>query len=60
MKKLALLLLLTILISACGKSEKEVNMISESSYNNGYYDALDCVKRKGGNAKSAAQACENE
>ena len=44
----------------CGKSDEEVNRISEYSYNSGYYDALDCVKRKGGSAVSAAKSCENE
>jgi major membrane immunogen (membrane-anchored lipoprotein) len=51
---------LFVLLSACSKSDKEVNRLREESYNNGYYDALDCVKRKGGSANSAADACENE
>ena len=51
---------LLTLLSACGKSDQEVNRISEESYNEGYYDALDCVKRKGGAANSAAKACEYE
>jgi hypothetical protein len=48
------------LITACGKSDTEIDRISEQSYNQGYYDALDCVSRKGGSAESAAKSCENE
>jgi hypothetical protein len=29
----------------------------EESYEEGYYDALDCVKRKGGSASSAVAQC---
>ena len=48
------------LINACGESDTEIYRISEESYNQGYYDALDCVSRKGGSAESAAKSCENE
>ena len=48
------------LINACGESGTETYRISEESYNQGYYDALDCVSRKGGSAVSAAKSCENE
>ena len=50
---------LLILLNGC-KSEKDVNILTEDAYNQGYYDAIDCVKRKGGSARSAADACENE
>lgn len=50
---------LLILLNGC-KSEKEINSLREEAYNQGYYDALDCVKRKGGSANSAVDACENE
>lgn len=37
-----------------GHSENDL----EESYNAGWYDAIDCVKRKGGGAESAAEGCE--
>ncbi len=49
-----------LILSGCGRSEEEVNILVEDSYNQGYYDALDCVKRKGGAAYSAANDCEDE
>ena len=50
---------LLIFLNGC-KSEKDVNILREDAYNQGYYDAIDCDKRKGGSASSAADACENE
>lgn len=41
-------------------SEEEVNIRLEDSYNQGWWDALDCVKRKGGLARNAADDCQNE
>jgi len=35
-------------------------MLIEESYNEGYFDALDCVERKGGSAYNAANDCEDE
>lgn len=59
--KIVVILLIGIiaLLNGC-TSEQEINRLREESYNNGYYDALDCVKRKGGSAISAADECENE
>jgi len=50
---LILLVFLTSL-SGCGKSDVEL----EDSYYEGYWDAIDCVKRKGGSATSAAENCD--
>jgi len=60
---LLLLLSLTTTINGCGPSEEEQEkqaILLEDAYNRGYYDALDCVKRKGGSAYSAADDCEDE
>lgn len=51
---------LTATISGCGPSEEEQSILLEDAYNQGYYDALDCVKHKGGSAHSAANDCEDE
>jgi len=55
-----LLLVITVAIHGCGKSEEEVNILLEDTYNEGWWDALDCVKRKGGSAHAAADECEDE
>lgn len=55
-----ILLILTAALYGCGKSEKEVNYLMEDTYNEGYWDALDCVKRKGGSAREAADDCKDE
>lgn len=54
-----LIICLFLFLNGC-KSDEEVNSLREDAYNQGYYDALDCVKRKGGSANSAADDCENE
>jgi len=46
--------------SACGSSENDISILVEDSYNEGYLDALDCVKDKGGSAYNAAEDCEDE
>jgi len=45
-------------LNGCGKSDEEVNILLEDSYNQGLWDALDCVKREGGSAQDAADNCE--
>ncbi len=55
---LFLLLLITAALQGCWKSEEEVNILLEDTYNQGWWDALDCVKRKGGSAHAAAEDCE--
>lgn len=55
-----LLLGIAAALHGCGKSEKEVNILLEDTYNQGWWDALDCVKRKGGSAWVAADDCEDE
>lgn len=61
--KIATICLISIsfftLLGGC-KSEDEVRRLREQAYNQGYYDAIDCIKRKGGSASSAASTCENE
>jgi hypothetical protein len=51
---------LILALSGCERSEEEEAILLEDTYNQGYFDALDCVKRKGGSAYSAASDCENE
>lgn len=55
-----LLLIVAALPYGCGKSENEVDILVEDSYNQGYWDALECVKREGGSAYAAADDCEDE
>jgi hypothetical protein len=55
-----LFLCLFVGLSGCWRSEEEVDMLTEDSYNQGWYDALDCVKKKGGSAYDAAEDCEDE
>ena len=59
---LTIFLFLTIAVTlcGCGKSEEDMNILLEDTYNEGYWDALDCVKRKGGSARNAADDCEDE
>ena len=52
--------ILAIALSGCGRSEDEESILLEDTYNEGYLDALDCVKRKGGSAHGAARDCEDE
>ncbi len=60
--KIFVFILLSIVatLQGCGKSDEEVNILLEDTYNQGWWDALDCVKRKGGSARSAADDCEDE
>lgn len=46
-------------LHGCGKSEEELNILMDT-YDQGWWDALDCVKRKGGSAWAAAKDCEDE
>ena len=57
---LFLLMAIMLVLHGCGKSEEEVNILLEDTYNQGWWDALDCVKRKGGSAHAAAGDCEDE
>jgi len=51
---------LTVSLSGCGRSDRDEAILLEDTYNEGYFAALDCVKRKGGSANSAARDCEYE
>ncbi len=51
---LFLLLLITAALQGCSKSEEEL----EEMYYAGWWDALNCVKRKGGSADDAAEECK--
>jgi len=55
-----LLLVIATGLHGCGKSEEEVNILLEDTYNQGWWDALECVERKGGSATAAADDCEDE
>lgn len=58
---ISIVLSITILFISSGcKTDDEVRNLREQAYNKGYYDAIDCVKRKGGAASRAADICENE
>jgi len=57
---LFILLIITAALSGCGKSENEVNILLEDTYNQGWWDAIECVKSKGGSAHAAADECEDE
>ena len=48
------------LISGCGKSDKEINILVEDSYNQGWWDGMDCVRSTGGSARYAANYCEDK
>lgn len=58
--RIFLFLSLLVLLTGCGKSEDETAILLEDTYNQGWFDALDCVKRKGGSAYRAADDCEDE
>lgn len=60
MNRILLLLFIMAICQGCGPSEDEINIRLEDSYNQGWFDALDCVKRKGGSARNAANDCANE
>ena len=57
-KFMLLLILVVAAIHGCGKSESEMDDLLEEAYYEGYWDALDCVKRKGGSARSAVYSCD--
>jgi len=57
---IVVVLILAAALPGCGKPEEEVSSLVEDSYNQGWWDALDCVKRKGGLARNAADDCEDE
>ena len=54
------LLCVFALLGGCGTSEEEVEYLLDDAYEQGYWDALACVKRKGGSAWAAADGCEDE
>jgi len=47
-------------LNACGPSERETEYLLDEAYEQGYWGALDCVKRKGGRAEDAAYDCKDE
>ena len=47
-------------IYGCGPSQLEMDISLDEAYEQGFWDALDCVKRKGGSAWEAADDCEDE
>ena len=47
-------------ISACGTSDREMEYLLDEAYEQGYWDALACVRRKGGSASVAAYDCQDE
>ena len=55
---LFLLLLITAALQGCSKSEEELEEELEEMYYAGWWDALNCVKRKGGSADDAAEECK--
>ncbi len=56
---ISLFIVLFVMLNGCGKSDEEVKILLEETYNEGWYDALDCVKREGGSAYRAAEDCED-
>lgn len=44
----------------CGPSQLDMEIQLDEAYEQGYLDALGCVKRKGGSAWAAADDCEDE
>lgn len=57
---ICLFLGLLVLSNGCGKTDEEVNILLEDTYNQGWWDAIACVKREGGSADNAADDCEDE
>ena len=55
-----ILLSIVATLYGCGKSDDEVNILLEDTYNQGWWDAIDCVKDKGGFAQNAADYCEDK
>lgn len=55
-----IILIVSVTLQGCGKSEEEINVLLEDAYNEGWWDALDCVKREGGSAEHAAYYCEDK
>lgn len=47
-------------LGGCGTSEQEMDYLLDDAYAQGYWDALHCVKSKGGSARAAADDCEDE
>ena len=47
-------------LSSCGTSQREMEYQLDEAYEQGYWDALACVERKGGSAWAAADDCEDE
>jgi hypothetical protein len=50
----------SLFFAACSSSQDEQQILLDDTYNEGYFEALDCVKKKGGSARAAAEDCENE
>ena len=47
-------------LHGCGPSQLDMEIRLDEAYEQGYWDALNCVKRKGGSARAAADDCEDE
>jgi hypothetical protein len=62
MKAFGGLLIATLIaaLSSCGSSELDDAILLEDTFNEGYFAAIYCVRRKGGSAVSAARDCEDE
>ena len=62
MKAFRRLLIATFILalSSCGRSDRDEAILLEDTFNEGYFAAIDCVRRKGGSAISAARDCEDE
>ena len=55
-----ILLFSSAVLYGCGPSQLDMEIQLDEAYEQGYWDALDCVKRKGGSAWAAADDCEDE
>ncbi len=56
----SILLVSSAVLYGCGPSELDMEIQLDEAYEQGYWDALNCVKRKGGSAGVAANDCEDE
>lgn len=54
------LLFCFVSLYGCGPSQRDIDIQLDEAYEQGYWDALNCVKRKGGSARVAADDCEDE
>lgn len=51
-------LLLPMVLIGCGPSRDDLNAQLDDAYDEGWYEALDCVKKKGGSADEASDECK--